>query len=324
MTMTMNHSPIDALYIRQSAEHPVLEQKKIPQNHPADESSPILTHPKATKTSSSNSSCICSNTRACSKLSNSIAREKAHASMIRSKFLHRLGFSRDPARSRQVINFVRTSTLVPRGIRTPTSPRTTTTTTTNATAAALLCSPPLCSSLRKTPSCSSDHSSSTAATVDSASSFASTSTSSSKKNMTVSFRNHGRPTEVHGIPGRLDYSHHRRQMMWISAEELQQNYARNVLEFQSEHWDYRQCVEEEQFVRNTATGELVHPIHAVYWLQQQQQQQQLLLRQQEQQYRQQQYHHQYGSPPNCGGISGVGKHNLKQHFCRVLSAQQRL
>ena len=148
---------------------------------------------------------------------------------------------------------------------------------------------------------------------------AATSTKQNKKKVTFSQD----PPSVQLIPSRHDYSAYRKDCIWISPREMQTSYCRNVVEYQSEHWDYRRCIEEDQFVR-MANGDLIHPIHISLMLLEQQQQMQ---QQQQAHYypyaspSDYDHHHQYddcvsGSPPS---------HNRKNvnHFCRVMSAQQR-
>jgi hypothetical protein len=66
---------------------------------------------------------------------------------------------------------------------------------------------------------------------------------------------------VHPIPARSDYSKRMRSVMWISNTEIQQNAARNSLEFAAEQWDVAKVVEDEGMV--LYAGERVHPIHFV-------------------------------------------------------------
>jgi hypothetical protein len=122
------------------------------------------------------------------------------------------------------------------------------------------------------------------------------------------------PQDIHLIPSRASLSLRTRRQIWITAEEMRRNYLRNVLEFRSENWDYRLCVEESSFLRDNQ-GHLVHPVHFILQQQQQQQQQ------------------QYGGPqafPVCAfqkqplpAGAPADTQNLKQHFCRVMSAQKR-
>jgi hypothetical protein len=66
---------------------------------------------------------------------------------------------------------------------------------------------------------------------------------------------------VHPIPARSDYSKRMRSVMWISNTEIQQNAARNSLEFAAEQWDVAKVVEDDGMV--LYAGERVHPIHFV-------------------------------------------------------------
>ncbi|CAB9515476.1 expressed unknown protein [Seminavis robusta] len=84
---------------------------------------------------------------------------------------------------------------------------------------------------------------------------------------TVSFAN---AVEVISIPSHHSYSNRIKNSFWTNSAEMKQNYARNVLEFSAEGWDYRQVVEEDQFYVTERGRELflVHPVHLL--LQQQQ------------------------------------------------------
>jgi hypothetical protein len=100
--------------------------------------------------------------------------------------------------------------------------------------------------------------------------------------------------EVLPIPMRHEYSNRVRSRLWSNAVEIQENAARNVIEFQSEkyvlwsagviesdvssvgriahltnclpldRWDWRAVKEDEQMYRCVATGELIHPCHYEY------------------------------------------------------------
>lgn len=113
---------------------------------------------------------------------------------------------------------------------------------------------------------------------------------------------------VHTVPSHRQYSKHRRSMLWISPEEQQQSYARNVMEYQAENWDYRQVIEEEQFVL-TSEGYLVHPVHVYGYL---------MMVSRRDSFPQAVACDAQGSSPLL-----AGGQNMKQHFCRVFSAQKR-
>lgn len=67
--------------------------------------------------------------------------------------------------------------------------------------------------------------------------------------------------KVHPIPARSDYSNRMRSVMWVSSTEIQQNAARNSLEFAAEEWDVSKVVNDEDMI--FYGGELIHPIHFV-------------------------------------------------------------
>jgi hypothetical protein len=67
--------------------------------------------------------------------------------------------------------------------------------------------------------------------------------------------------KVHPIPARSDYSKRMRSVMWVSSTEIQQNAARNSLEFAAEDWDVSKVVDDKDMVMYG--GERIHPIHFV-------------------------------------------------------------
>lgn len=64
-----------------------------------------------------------------------------------------------------------------------------------------------------------------------------------------------------------------RQRLWTSGQELYQNAARNTVEFASEGWNWRSVTEDENMLRHTISGELIHPVHLHNAMQLAQQQQ---------------------------------------------------
>jgi hypothetical protein len=64
---------------------------------------------------------------------------------------------------------------------------------------------------------------------------------------------------VHPIPARTDYSDRIRPQLWTPVEEMQENAARNCLEFAAEGWDWRTVLDDESMV--VVHGERIHPIH---------------------------------------------------------------
>lgn len=61
------------------------------------------------------------------------------------------------------------------------------------------------------------------------------------------------------IPSRTCYSNRIRNELWMPPEEIQQNAARNSLEFAAEGWNWENVAEDSDMV--LYEGELVHPIH---------------------------------------------------------------
>lgn len=67
--------------------------------------------------------------------------------------------------------------------------------------------------------------------------------------------------KVHPIPARSDYSNRMKSVMWVSSIEIQQNAARNSLEFAAEEWDVSKVVNDEDMI--IYGGERIHPVHFV-------------------------------------------------------------
>lgn len=74
---------------------------------------------------------------------------------------------------------------------------------------------------------------------------------------------------VHFIPHRSQYSSCDKERLWMVPHELEKMAYRNCIEFTVEQWDWRQAIEESDFV--LVQGILTHPAHAM--MQQQQLQQ---------------------------------------------------
>jgi hypothetical protein len=73
---------------------------------------------------------------------------------------------------------------------------------------------------------------------------------------TVSFRS---SVVVHSIPNRQEYSERVKKTIWMQPEELEESANRNCIEFSAEGWDWRQAIEETDFV--FFRGDLIHPAH---------------------------------------------------------------
>ena len=67
--------------------------------------------------------------------------------------------------------------------------------------------------------------------------------------------------QVVPIPMRHEYSSRVQQKLWSNCLEIKQNAARNALEYDSEGWDYRTALEEENMYTCSVTGEKIHPVH---------------------------------------------------------------
>jgi hypothetical protein len=66
---------------------------------------------------------------------------------------------------------------------------------------------------------------------------------------------------VYPIPLRTQYSSRIRNSLWTPVSELQENAARNCVEFAAENWDWRQAADDDDMV--IYYGEKIHPIHFV-------------------------------------------------------------
>ncbi len=83
----------------------------------------------------------------------------------------------------------------------------------------------------------------------------------SKRNRSVSF--HETVTVV-TIPNKDSYSDRIRKYLWAGPHERMQNTQRNVIEFSSENWDWRQAADDVEFYLCPVTGEKIHPCHNTY------------------------------------------------------------
>jgi hypothetical protein len=63
------------------------------------------------------------------------------------------------------------------------------------------------------------------------------------------------------IPKRDEYSKRIRNRLWVNAQELQSQVARNAVEFAAEGWDWKQTLDDEAMYVCALTGEKVHPVH---------------------------------------------------------------
>ena len=74
----------------------------------------------------------------------------------------------------------------------------------------------------------------------------------------ISFDNN---VKVIPIPQRSEYSNRIASRIWSRHEELMKNIERNIIEFESEGWDWRSVKEDDKMLIDCRTGERVHPIH---------------------------------------------------------------
>eukprot|EP00559_Dactyliosolen_fragilissimus_P004431 CAMPEP_0184870186 /NCGR_PEP_ID=MMETSP0580-20130426/36776_1 /TAXON_ID=1118495 /ORGANISM="Dactyliosolen fragilissimus" /LENGTH=175 /DNA_ID=CAMNT_0027372153 /DNA_START=334 /DNA_END=861 /DNA_ORIENTATION=- len=68
---------------------------------------------------------------------------------------------------------------------------------------------------------------------------------------------------VHQIPSRFAYSNRVKQYLWNNIDEFRNSIERNIMEFSSENWDWRQVADDSEFYLNSLTGEKIHPVHIV-------------------------------------------------------------
>jgi hypothetical protein len=78
-----------------------------------------------------------------------------------------------------------------------------------------------------------------------------------KENRKVQFQP---TTQIHPIPSHKVYSNRIKQTIWTGAEELNDNVARNTLEFSYEDWNADNVVDEESGLI-WYHGDYVHPVH---------------------------------------------------------------
>ncbi|CAB9519706.1 expressed unknown protein [Seminavis robusta] len=127
--------------------------------------------------------------------------------------------------------------------------------------------------------------------------------------------------QVHDIPSRDSMSSRTRQRLWITSDQMKRNYSRNVAEFKTENYDYRQCLEEEAFVR-TERGILIHPVHVLASHPRRRQTQSVPTWSNRSKTRPTS-HKNLHAGTSSNAMLGGAPNNLKLHFCRVMSAQQR-
>jgi hypothetical protein len=65
--------------------------------------------------------------------------------------------------------------------------------------------------------------------------------------------------KVQTIPSHADFSDRIRRVMWTDAVEMDENAARNCLEYTAEGWDWRNVLVDEDMI--LINGEKIHPVH---------------------------------------------------------------
>lgn len=67
--------------------------------------------------------------------------------------------------------------------------------------------------------------------------------------------------KAHSIPSHTVYSKRMKSTIWSSAQELEENVARNCYEFEAENWNFEDVVDEDDMI--WYHGQWVHPVHFV-------------------------------------------------------------
>lgn len=67
--------------------------------------------------------------------------------------------------------------------------------------------------------------------------------------------------KAHPIPSHTVYSKRIKSTIWSSAQELEENVARNCYEFEAENWSFEDVVDEDEMI--WYHGQWVHPVHFV-------------------------------------------------------------
>ena len=65
--------------------------------------------------------------------------------------------------------------------------------------------------------------------------------------------------QVHPVLKHTAFSNRIRETIWTSAQEMEENVARNCIEFAAEEWDWTRVLEDQDMI--VYHGELVHPVH---------------------------------------------------------------
>jgi hypothetical protein len=69
--------------------------------------------------------------------------------------------------------------------------------------------------------------------------------------------------KVHTIPNRIEYSDRIRATLWTDPIEMQQNAARNTIEYAAEGWDWTQVADDSDMIIMN-NGERIHPVHFIH------------------------------------------------------------
>jgi hypothetical protein len=67
--------------------------------------------------------------------------------------------------------------------------------------------------------------------------------------------------DVMPVPMRSEYTLEMRCNVWSSSREIQENAARNTIEFAHDGWDWRKVADEELFQECHDSGTWIHPVH---------------------------------------------------------------
>lgn len=82
--------------------------------------------------------------------------------------------------------------------------------------------------------------------------------STKKTSKKISFKE---TVDVLSIPTRYEYTPEMRSQLWSSIHEINENAARNTIEFASEGWDWRNVTLDNDMCHCPTTGQSIHPVH---------------------------------------------------------------
>jgi hypothetical protein len=96
--------------------------------------------------------------------------------------------------------------------------------------------------------------------ADASSTSSSPNSTNSNSTSTVQFHE---TVSVVEIPSRYQYSNRIKKFIWSNSYEISEMAERNTIEFESEGYDWRNVVMDDDMLIDSINGELIHPCH--YW-----------------------------------------------------------